>query len=67
LVPVYVDIIAAIYYEIMLFITVIMEPFRLLWLDTFDSYTHVHLKSVSNAENLFEFQTNFSEVGKKIQ
>jgi hypothetical protein len=65
LAPVYVHIIAAIRYELLLFITVITAPFRLLGLDTVESYTHVHLKSVSNAENLFQFQTNFGELGKK--
>ena len=55
------------YYELLFFITVITEPFRLLGLDTVESYTHVHLKSVSNAETLFEFQINFSELGGKNQ
>jgi len=49
----------------MLFITVITEPFRLLGSDTVESYTHAHLESVSNAETLFEFQKNCSELGGK--
>ena len=42
-----------------------MEPFRLLGLDTAQSHRHVHLESVSNAKNLFESQTNFSDLEKK--
>jgi hypothetical protein len=66
LAPVYVDIIAATYYELNLCITVIVDQFRLLGLATVESYTHVYLESVSNAENLFDFQINFSELGKQI-
>jgi len=61
----YVDILAAMHYELLLFITVIMEPFRLFGLDTVESHTRVHLKSVSNAETLSEFHINFSELGRK--